>query len=1158
MIATYFPAGLKLVGVAVLLGWTSAAAQTTARGRVVWQIGTFDGSSSEFAKVETRLSAAAGFRIGVDQAATSWAAEQPLAGAGAGPRTIHFTLDQSAKPDAVYGLRVAFLIERAGVPAIRVAVNGRSGLFYLEPKLDDRMGDSADGDRTGYSQAEMMAQLPAGSLQAGDNTISLEPVADADEVVPDAGLNYDALDLEELSGARPERPPARIRPTIYYQRSGEGLKELVDVFVPFGSRFSRGQLNLEVEGRHYSADLHGGRDFGEERVEFAVPEFSGSVQAAAVVTLDSARQDFTSTIAAARKWTLFVVPHIHLDIGYTDYQAKVGAIQAKVIEEALDLTAAHPEYRFSTDAEWSLEQFWNTRSEGERRRVVEALRNRTLFVPVDYANLLTGFPTAETLVRSLYPAASFSREHGTPFEYASLTDVPSYSWSYASILASAGVSQLVGGSNNDRGPILLRGQLHARSPFWWEGPDGKRVMVWYARAYRQVQMLFGLPPLIEAGRQMLPVFLQTYDRAEYRPDSVILYGTQGENRDLHPQQAELVEKWNRRYAYPRMQYAGFHDALTAIAGKAGADIPVFRGDGGPYWEDGIGSDALYAALERANEAQGVSAEKLAAVDGLIDPRLRPDQSALDRMWKDMVLMDEHTWTASSSVTNPDGLQTVGQTEMKEALATDAQHLREQVVQGSMAHLAQAIDAEAGSWIVFNTLNWRRNGRVTVEVPPGEGVVDAVTGQAVPTEALPSSGSLRRIRFVAQDVPALGYKVYRQRRQPARPAPSEAKPGAAGMENSYYRIELDPSTGAVRSVFDKELGRELVDLKSDFRFGEYCYVTGGDEKPNNILRYDAASSPPRLEIHHPVQGRLISIRRTTDGWSARMLSQAVHTPKIESEIRLFDREKKIELSVNVEKPEVRTKEGVYIAFPFALDRPQFQYEIQNGVVDPAKDTLPGAGHEWFSVQHWLAVQQNGIAAAVVSIDASLFTLGDINRGAWPTEFGDRKGAVFSYVMNNYWTTNYRGGQGGNFQFRYVITSAPSIVPTDLSRLGWEAVTPLEVDEVRAQEKSWVRGRPLDGKQGSFLTVDDLAVLLQAWKPAEDGRGTILRFLDLGGPSRSIAVDFPLAPMARVWRTDAVERDGVKLVPGDAHHLQFEVNPHEMVTLRIETEKSADTR
>jgi len=83
-----------------------------------------------------------------------------------------------------------------------------------------------------------------------------------------------------------------------------------------------------------------------------------------------------------------------------------------------------------------------------------------------------------------------------------------------------------------------------------------------------------------------------------------------------------------------------------------------------------------------------------------------------------------------------------------------------------------------------------------------------------------------------------------------------------------------------------------------------------------------------------------------------------------------------------------KEGVYFAFPFAMTHPQFQYEIQNGVVDPAKDMYPGAGHEWFSIQHWISVQQDGLSATVMPLDAPLATFGDINRGEWPTEFGQQ--------------------------------------------------------------------------------------------------------------------------------------------------------------------------
>ena len=74
----------------------------------------------------------------------------------------------------------------------------------------------------------------------------------------------------------------------------------------------------------------------------------------------------------------------------------------------------------------------------------------------------------------------------------------------------------------------------------------------------------------------------------------------------------------------------------------------------------------------------------------------------------------------------------------------------------------------------------------------------------------------------------------------------------------------------------------------------------------------------------------------------------------------------------------------------MNHPRFQYEIQTGVVDPSRDMNPGAGLEWFSVQHWVSVEQDGLSATVMPLDASLVTLGDINRGAWPTNSASGQG------------------------------------------------------------------------------------------------------------------------------------------------------------------------
>src|SRR5262249_32483756 len=239
-----------------------------------------------------------------------------------------------------------------------------------------------------------------------------------------------------------------------------------------------------------------------------------------------------------------------------------------------------------------------------------------------------------------------------PFDYANITDVPSYTWSYASILAAAGIPYFLAGSNNDRAPVLLQGRLNQNSPMYWEGPDGKKVLFWYSRHYMQMQFLFGLPPLVATGEETLPMFLQMYQRSNYRASSTIIFGTQVENTDLFPQQAELAENWNKTFSYPRIEYSGFHDALEKIAKQCGDNIPTIRGDGGSYWEDGIGSDAFYAAMERENESRAPSAEKFATISTLVNPRLNVDHELLSEMWKNMVLMDEHTWLSSDSVSDP--------------------------------------------------------------------------------------------------------------------------------------------------------------------------------------------------------------------------------------------------------------------------------------------------------------------------------------------------------------------------------------------------------------------------------------------------------------------------------------------------------------------------
>src|SRR5207253_462469 len=163
--------------------------------------------------------------------------------------------------------------------------------------------------------------------------------------------------------------------------------------------------------------------------------------------------------------------------------------------------------------------------------------------------------------------------------------------------------------------------------------------------------------------------------------------------------------------------------------------------------------------------------------------------------------------------------------------------------------------------------------------------------------------------------------------------------------------------------------------------------------------------------------------------------------------------------------------------------------------PAHDLMKGGSLEWFNVQYWMAVRDSKLAVGIVPLDASLATFGDINRGKWPGEFTPESGTIFSYVMNNYWHTNYRAGQAGDFVFRYAVTSDSQLDGGSLTRLGLDEMRPAELDYVVSQDKAGNPPRPLPAKGQGFLEIADRNIALITWKRAENENGTILRLQEL---------------------------------------------------------------
>jgi alpha-mannosidase len=1158
---------LMLAGIAVSAG---------AQQHTVWQIGRFDDSSQEFRSQGIDYASPKSdvvYTVGSSHD-EDWVRFQPgpanaVAGGRLHPFRVNFTLPDA--PRGVYHLRVAILYETPRLSALRVSINGHAGTFYFHPRLDYGAGDWEGTFVPQTSRDEKTIDIPARWLRRGENALvftAVDTPAEAQKSMGDiapgqSGLVYDALSLTQDPDAKYESGAASIVavPTIFYRQSGSGLDEVVDVFPSLhaGAKV-HGDVTLATSGSKLTQPLAIDGEFGEAHIRFSVPEWQGSHQA--TVTVDGHR--FRESLTAAKKWTLDIVPHEHLDVGFTDYSPKVAELQSESVDGVLDLLQKQPDFRWTLDGSWVAQQYLAGRSAARVQQFLSAVRAGQIVLPPQFANEHTGVASLEELARSLYFSHELAAQYHLPVGAANITDVPSYSWSYASVLHDAGVKYLAAGSNSWRAPIILLGRWNEKSPFYWEGPDGGRVMMWYSRAYLQLASMFGTPPTLPAVEDAAPVFLEAYSRPDYVANSVIVFGSQLENTPLSREQVALPQQWASEYEWPKLVFTTFKDAMSSLDRQFGGNLPVYRGDFGPYWEDGFTSDALHTAIYRRSQQRILTAEKMGTIPALLNPALRPDAARMDDAWRNMLLFDEHTWTSASATTQPEGDQNRRQLQQKQLETIIARNDITQSVERSWAQMESLLNPAQDSIAVFNSLSWKRSGWVEVDAPAGQMVVDAATKAAVPQVILREEagtvlpgfgGKTNRIRFLAADLPATGYKLFAFAPQadPSALLPhhDDAAMRDAVIENRYYRITLDPEHGAVKSIYDKDLKRELVDSSSPFPFASYVYVEGADDMPTNSLyRYGVAQHLPQLHPAEATHGRILSVTRTEQGVTAILESEAPNTPAIRTRINLPDGEKRIDFDYRVHKVSTLRKEAAYIAFPFAGAHPEFRYETQNGWVDPSRDELAGGSREWYTVNHWAAVTSDGVTAAIIPQDAPLATFGDIVRGKWPTEFHPASGAIYSWLMSNYWNTNFASSQGGDFEFHYTVVSAPEFSAPQLTQLGWETMTKLESDPVHANAASG----GLTQSSAGFLSVDSRNVVVNTWKLAEDGDGSILRLENISDNATAVRIDIPLLSINRAWLCNALE-DKQSELPISSSGVQVTVPAFGVVTVRMETQPGA---
>ncbi len=861
---------------------------------------------------------------------------------------------------------------------------------------------------------------------------------------------------------------------------------------------------------------------GRQRVELQLP-VAGETGAARVEILVGAGpvHGFQATWARPREWTVYLVQHTHTDIGYTWRQSEILPEHLRYIDEALDLCDATDGYPEDARFRWTCEVAWTVAAYLDRRPAsqIERLKRRVAEGRIEPAGMflnMSEIATESSLAASLRTVRRLREELGADVRTAMQNDVNGAGWCLPDYFSGIGIRYLVMGVNQTRSIL----PFDKPTAFWWESPSGRRTLTFRGDHYMGGNF-WGIHDSPEdVYRPRLLEYLRSLEDRRYPFDriAVQLQGYVTDNSRPSMQVCDAVRAWNEKYAWPKLRMATAGEFPAHVEAHHADELPVHRQAWPDWWTDGFGSAARETAESREVHAAMQTIQGLLAMGRLLGGQLSAGAVArVAGVQERLLFYDEHTFGSENSISEPMAAGSLFQWGEKGSFVWEAVRGAGMLREEAFGILAGFLPrADVPMLVVFNTLGWPRTGMAVVHldsavVPRGRRVrlIDPVTGQPALIQGVYDRRHGTEVELWARDVPPLGYRAYRvEILDGPREAPAATDAGTGRLENDRYALTLDPRTAAVASLRDRHSDRELVDAGAEWNLGQLVYERLGDRKrfePGQFRRTTVRDARLLDGVAGPIY-RSIRFEAAMDGCAG--------ADGVRGEIRLYEPADLIELHYTIRKQPVAEGEAVYVALPFQWPESRVVYEAQGGCVTPGRDQLPGSSSDWHTVQRFAAVRGTAGQIVCASNRVPLMQFGGINLGRWQPVAEVPRPHLYSWVMNNYWFTNFRATQEGDFSWSCSLTTMEDSGNAGATRFGWNACVPMGVRVVPAGPPN---GHPV---HRSLLRCDAENLLLVETRPAEAGDGIVLHWRETEG--RPATLDMESQPFAdRVRKVEVVD-------------------------------------
>jgi hypothetical protein len=867
-----------------------------------------------------------------------------------------------------------------------------------------------------------------------------------------------------------------------FKRSAQGLEQVVRLrLVGTAAQGPRDAAPAEALSVSFEGAPGGGGPVRFERQGLAqvlVPEVRSPQQCGFTVRADNGEVVCRGelTLRPQRKWSVSLVHHTHLDVGYTDRQEVVTANHLQYLDSVLELVERtsgwddDARFRWNVEVNWPLERWFASRGTRDRRRMIDAVNAGHVGISAMSLNMHTEACAIEELYEMVRYAVELRAEHGLAVTTAMQTDVPGGVSGLVEVLADMGV-KFLSVAHNYAGrsvPYLIGGEKLGR-PFYWKAPSGKRLLVWHTdtlhgNAYMEGNIL-GLAESFAVAQDSLPCYLAALAERSYPFDSgtwlpeaekvvrdpyphdilhLRVQGKYGDNAPPNLAVSEIARDWDAAWAYPRLRVDRNEEFYGRALERLGGSIPEWQGDWADWWADGLGSGARMIGWARQAQGSVRVGRALNAVADLISGKPPAPVAGTSQAYEEIGLFDEHTWGARHPWKDDEEGWGSGdlQWQRKASFARNAREAAASLVELGARRAAELVGGHRGlaHVVVFNAGGRARTDVVKVFLPfstvPGDvevGVQDDRDGAKIATLALPQEHVAHRpagrfLQFLARDVPSLGYARFNV--VEGAPAPVEvSRPGDAVVENEFYRVTYAAMDASIASLLELATGRDLVNTRARLGFNAYVFDRYGTAPKVDHLSGRVFSRALDLIADRVTGEAAVIVRHEVSdlGQSMTLDVRAPGCSRLLTTITAWRGVPRVEIHNRMWKDRTVDKQSVFFSFPFAASAPDLVYELPGLGTSASSPTVPGCPQHMRAVRHWVALAEETGTTAWATVDAPLVQFGDIHSpySPFPGTLSldePEPGTIYSWALNNIWDTNFPTEQGGEMSFRYAVTSS----------------------------------------------------------------------------------------------------------------------------------------